>query len=126
MKPPFRLPVRVYQRVYIQPEHINVMYDEPICRLIGATDKETEYIVWCINQQLFVKEEDRDIGKVTRIHDLYRNGDLDIPLPIKDINGDVMLAVCRICGKMEDDLSEPCISHPIVPVRNSIFEDDVQ
>jgi methyl-accepting chemotaxis protein len=41
-------------------------------------------------------------------HDLYRWGDPDAPSSIKDGNGDIVLALCRRCGRGEAELEEPC------------------
>lgn len=41
-------------------------------------------------------------------HVLYQQGDLDSPACIRDRNGDVVLGMCRICGKAEAQLDEPC------------------
>jgi hypothetical protein len=43
-------------------------------------------------------------------HDLYRTGDPDAPDSIKDGNGEVALGLCRVCGKGEAELEEPCTS----------------
>jgi hypothetical protein len=41
-------------------------------------------------------------------HDLYETGDPDAPDAIKDRNGEVVLGLCRKCGKAEVQLDEPC------------------
>ncbi len=41
-------------------------------------------------------------------HDLYKTGDADAPEVIKDRNGEVVLDLCRRCGRGEIELSEPC------------------
>ncbi|MCR4301607.1 MAG: hypothetical protein NUV51_08345 [Sulfuricaulis sp.] len=41
-------------------------------------------------------------------HDLYKTGDDDAPLQIKDRNGDVVLGLCRRCGRGEIELDQPC------------------
>lgn len=41
-------------------------------------------------------------------HDLYKTGDFDAPGQIKDRNGEVVLSMCRKCGRAEIELSEPC------------------
>lgn len=41
-------------------------------------------------------------------HDLYKTGDADAPSVIKDSNGEVVLGLCRRCGKGECELSGPC------------------
>lgn len=46
-------------------------------------------------------------------HQLYSNQDLDAPDFIKDRNGDVVLALCKICGRGEHDLEKGCIKLPI-------------
>lgn len=43
-------------------------------------------------------------------HILYKTSDKDAPESIKDVNGEVVLSLCRVCGKGEADLSEPCKS----------------
>lgn len=42
-------------------------------------------------------------------HDLYKTGDPDAPDVVKDRNGEVVLGMCRTCGKAEIELSEPCV-----------------
>jgi hypothetical protein len=41
-------------------------------------------------------------------HDLYKTGDYDAPEVIKDDNGEVVLGLCRRCGRGEVELEEPC------------------
>jgi hypothetical protein len=41
-------------------------------------------------------------------HVLYKDGDENIPDGIKDSNGQVVLSVCKVCGKAETELDEPC------------------
>lgn len=45
-------------------------------------------------------------------HVLYRNGDNDIPASICDRDGQVVLSMCKVCGKAEIELSEPCEKTP--------------
>lgn len=45
---------------------------------------------------------------VTEAHILYKTGDPDAPDVIKDRNGEVVLGLCRICGRGGAELSEPC------------------
>lgn len=42
-------------------------------------------------------------------HNLYTKEDKDVPECIKDRNGDVVLTLCKTCGKGEAELVEPCI-----------------
>jgi hypothetical protein len=46
--------------------------------------------------------------KKNRGHVLYETGDKDAPDCIKDRNGEVVLGLCRICGRGEIELEEPC------------------
>ena len=41
-------------------------------------------------------------------HILYKTEDADAPDVIRDANGEVVLGLCRICGKAEVELAEPC------------------
>lgn len=41
-------------------------------------------------------------------HDLYATGDADAPDAIKDRNGEVVLDLCRNCGRGEAELEQPC------------------
>lgn len=43
-------------------------------------------------------------------HDLYKTGDADAPDVIRDRNGEVVLAMCRRCGKGEIELKQPCVA----------------
>lgn len=44
-----------------------------------------------------------------RVHNLYKTGDADAPSVIKDGNGEVVLGLCRDCGKGEIELNGPCV-----------------
>jgi hypothetical protein len=41
-------------------------------------------------------------------HMLYEQGDSDAPEIIKDANGDIVLSLCKRCGKGESELEGPC------------------
>lgn len=41
-------------------------------------------------------------------HDLYKTGDVDAPDAIKNNNGEVVLDLCKRCGRAEAELSDPC------------------
>jgi hypothetical protein len=43
------------------------------------------------------------------IHQLFETGDPDAPKSILDSNGEVALGLCKICGKGEIELKEPCV-----------------
>lgn len=48
-------------------------------------------------------------------HVLYKDGDANLPQPILDMNGQVALACCKVCGEYEAGLDNPCI--PRLPVE---------
>ena len=50
-----------------------------------------------------------------REHVLYKTGDPDAPEIIKDRNGEVVLGLCKVCGRIELELNGPCIRK--VPAR---------
>lgn len=43
-----------------------------------------------------------------RKHDFYKTGDLHAPEAIKDRNGEVVLLLCKKCGRAEADLKNKC------------------
>lgn len=43
-------------------------------------------------------------------HTLYEKGDAGVPNQIKDRNGDIVLGLCKICGKGEVELEGSCIT----------------
>ena len=45
-------------------------------------------------------------------HVLWKTGEVGVPSAILDRNGEVVLGLCKICGKGECDLVEPCKPHP--------------
>lgn len=45
-------------------------------------------------------------------HVLYGKDDADAPDCIKDCNGDITLGLCKVCGKGEIELDEPCNTNP--------------
>lgn len=44
----------------------------------------------------------------TTEHDLWKDGDKNIPTSISDRNGQVVLALCKICGGAESSLPTNC------------------
>jgi hypothetical protein len=46
--------------------------------------------------------------KTPPTHILYQNGDPQAPEQIKDRNGEIVLRLCKLCGRAEIELSEPC------------------
>ncbi len=41
-------------------------------------------------------------------HTLFETSDKDVPESIKDRNGEVVLGLCKVCGRGEIELNEPC------------------
>jgi hypothetical protein len=56
------------------------------------------------------KTKESKSNQTLKPHILYTNKDKDAPDSIKDRNGDVVLDLCKICGKAESDLDKPCKS----------------
>lgn len=50
--------------------------------------------------------------KLPPAHNLYETGDPRAPDSIKDRNGEVVLGLCKRCGRGESELSEPCEQRP--------------
>ena len=55
------------------------------------------------------------------IHALYETGDADAPDDILDMNGEVVLALCRNCGGAECSLPTNCPGRKLTPEE----EDDI-
>lgn len=47
-------------------------------------------------------------------HSLYVTGDRDAPRAIRDLNGCVVLSMCRACHRAEIELAQPCDRRPVV------------
>ena len=56
------------------------------------------------------KQFERELAALRR-HDLYKTGDAGLPETIIDRNGEVVLGLCKRCGKGEADLAEACTPH---------------
>lgn len=56
--------------------------------------------------------------KLRQEHILFKTGDRYAPSPIKDRNGDVVLGLCKRCGKAESQLSEPCPGKPVEKTKD--------
>lgn len=53
-------------------------------------------------------------------HILYKTGDKYIPESIKDRNNEVVLSMCKVCGKAESELIDSnCITKELVGLYNS-------
>jgi hypothetical protein len=48
-------------------------------------------------------------GEEMKGHTLYETGDPGAPDVIKDGNGEVCLGLCKVCGRAEAELVEPCV-----------------
>lgn len=44
-------------------------------------------------------------------HVLFETGDADVPDIICDRNGEVVLGLCKVCGKGEIELDQPCVRY---------------
>ena len=53
-----------------------------------------------------IKEKILEITGAT--HEVFSNDDTDAPNSIKDLHGDVVLDLCKKCGKAESEHSQPC------------------
>lgn len=49
------------------------------------------------------------------VHVMFVTGDDDCPRSILDNHGEVVLGMCRVCGRAEAELSEPCTPRTIEP-----------
>ncbi|MBC8741853.1 hypothetical protein F6X40_35485 [Paraburkholderia sp. UCT31] len=50
------------------------------------------------------------------VHLLYKTGDADAPPQVLDRNGEVVLGLCRVCGRAESELEESCTPPAQSPV----------
>jgi hypothetical protein len=79
-------------------------------------DRKTEHrLTWeaAMQQQAAeisrLKSELQDLHKRNYVtHSLFETGDADCPEQAKDRNGEVVLGVCKNCGRVEVELAEPC------------------
>jgi hypothetical protein len=46
--------------------------------------------------------------KTHNFHILFETKDKLAPREIKDVNGEVVLAMCQVCGRAESELETPC------------------
>lgn len=54
-------------------------------------------------------------------HELYEDGDAKAPECIKDRNGEVVLGLCKKCGKGEAELVEPCVASSHDPIEQALI-----
>lgn len=76
-------------------------------RLDGENErlrKALRYAGECSTLEM-VRDTVRGMGE----HLLYRAGERDAPSSILDDNGEIVLGLCRRCGKGESELSGPCL-----------------
>ena len=55
-------------------------------------------------------------------HQLYKHGDKDVPDAIKDRNGDIVLDLCKVCGKGEVELNRSCVSDERLSKAADIYD----
>ncbi|MEY2152254.1 hypothetical protein AB7849_15220 [Rhodanobacter sp. 115] len=63
---------------------------------------------WRWSEVWKVMKAAESIVRATQTHVLYEKGDKDAPDSIKDRNGDITLGLCKVCGRGEAELVEPC------------------
>jgi len=51
-------------------------------------------------------------------HNIYQDGDENVPEVICDSNGSVTLGLCKTCGRGEIELEEPCIPRKVMAHPN--------
>jgi hypothetical protein len=47
-------------------------------------------------------------------HNLYKSSDMNVPEAIKDRNGEIVLKLCKDCGRAEAELSVPCDKRNVI------------
>lgn len=56
-----------------------------------------------------LRAENRDLLMRNHVsHELFQTGDIGCPEQALDRNGEVVLGVCKNCGRVESELAEPC------------------
>ena len=63
--------------------------------------------VWDVEEGSY-SDDIRLVDETKETHDIYKDGDENIPDCVKDRNGQVVLGLCKKCGKAECELDEPC------------------
>lgn len=58
------------------------------------------------------------LARTQPTHDIYKDGDENIPSTITDSNGSVTLGLCKTCGRAECELEEPCIPRKVMAHPN--------
>lgn len=79
----------------------------------GQMPEETPQVIDSVAEALFSLN-----CLSARKHDLIETGDPDSTSYIEDSNGDVVLAVCRVCGQIEADLADECPGHRVCSYCN--------
>ena len=81
-------------------------------RIDSLTAAGAEYQRQCFEQAAEIsrlKSELQDLHKRNYVtHSLFETGDTACPEQAKDRNGEVVLGVCKNCGRVEVELAEPC------------------
>lgn len=60
----------------------------------------------------------RELERATvteKAHDLFKNGDENIPNSICDIHGDIVLDLCKVCHKGESELDDSPSCETVLP-----------
>lgn len=60
------------------------------------------------DQEIVDQTEAQQPAHVTSEHRLYTTSDADRPREICDRNGEVVLGLCKVCGRAEAELDKPC------------------
>ena len=119
--------------------HINQVYQSAAFRLLaqGMKDREAVDVVVALMRDRWqhafrtferwaedeLREQEIEIAADLKLeqanlqnHVLFKTGEPDTPDCIKDRNGHVVLNMCRVCGKGEAELSQPCDTFdPVIP-----------
>ena len=75
---------------------------------VTEADDPEMHLIWAVIAAYEVKLREQN----EPCHVLWKTGEVGVPSAILDRNGEVVLGLCKICGKGECDLVEPCKPHP--------------
>jgi len=77
-----------------------------ICINCTNTENGQIMVIYARKGEIFCRERKEFNAKFFGGHNLFEDGDKNIPKCITDSNGQVVLAMCKVCGKAESELTD--------------------
>lgn len=91
---------------FIAEGDLKTLHDAQFYKLCTRETRVSSEVWSNMKTPLYLHPRPADAAKA---HVLWQRGDIGLPDVVQDRNGDVTLGLCKVCGRGESELVEPCV-----------------